>query len=546
MFHTIKSKFILNLSLAIVSLLILVVLAYAIAVNRVHTIMVHDISSVAETLKKTLHYIAEKEPEAYKDELLKKDLHELKVGKSGYVYLIASDGTLLIHPTKEGENLKNTDYGAYITSHKEGGIFEYHSVTTEQDKIAAFAYIPLWDAWIVPGTNKADYFDDLRSEFLWYFTVLLFMISGVLILLNYMTGSVILTNVGHINAVTIDLNKGEGDLTKRLPVNNIKNELGVLSQNVNGFLSKIDDTVFEVKESSSYQTSLANALSTLTNALRAKTNESDTMAKKTMQHLNDIRQSLDETVRGSTQIFEISKESEQSLGHTNKSIDTISSMISHTAQSTQALNDEFSHLISDVDNLKTITGVIRDISDQTNLLALNAAIEAARAGEHGRGFAVVAEEVRSLSDRTNKAINEVDASLSIFVQSMSAATNKIKSNSTIVEKLVAEGEDIKGQFSLIGNAINQNVEISEESLKAITKMNVNIVSIIEQIQYMSALSFENGGFINEVDEIASQIKDTDSEIDSLLSFFKLSRIPKERAYVKKTELTDTLDEDIFF
>jgi methyl-accepting chemotaxis protein len=270
------------------------------------------------------------------------------------------------------------------------------------------------------------------------------------------------------------------------------------------------------------------------------------MATKTMDHLNEIRHSLDETVRGSTQIFETSKKSEASLERTNKSIDTISSMITHTAESTNELNDEFSHLISDVDNLKEITAVIRDISDQTNLLALNAAIEAARAGEHGRGFAVVAEEGRSLSDRTNKAINEVDASLSIFVQSMSSATEKIESNSKIVEKLVGEGEDIKAQFSVIDDAINQNVQISEESLNAITKMKENIVSIIEQIQYMSALSFEKGGFINEVDEIAGQIKDTDNEIDSHLSFFKLSHMPKEKTYVKKQTAVDELDEDVFF
>ncbi|MDF1880106.1 Cache 3/Cache 2 fusion domain-containing protein [Sulfurimonas sp. MAG313] len=546
MFSTIKSKFILNLGVALFSLLCLSYIADEIAVSKVHDIMVTDINSVATSLEKTLTYISVLDDKAYAKPSLKQSIYDITIGKSGYVYLINKEGTLLIHPKKEGKNLKNTDYGSYIISHKEGGLYEYVSATTGQEKIAAFRYIRAWDAWIVPGVNKADYFDALKKEFLIYFSILFVVFGSVLTFLNYYTGSGILNHLSNVTGIAQELSTGNGDLRIRIPTELNAGELCKLSRHFNEFVQKVDNTIFEVKQSSSYQTSLANALTDLTFALRSKTNESDSMSKKTMENLNEIRQALDETVEGSKEIFEISKKSEVSLASTNKSINIISTKISETAESTHELNDEFSHLINDVDNLKEITAVIRDISDQTNLLALNAAIEAARAGEHGRSFAVVAQEVRALSDRTNKAINEVDAALSVFVQSMNGATEKIESNSKTVEELVVEGEDVKEKFALIDKAINRNVQISKDSLDAITAMNGNVVSIIEQIQYMSALSFENGEFINEVDDISQAVKETDTEIDSLLNFFKLTQVPEQKTYQRKKATEEVANDDIFF
>jgi methyl-accepting chemotaxis protein len=180
------------------------------------------------------------------------------------------------------------------------------------------------------------------------------------------------------------------------------------------------------------------------------------------------------------------------------------------------------------------------------LLALNAAIEAARAGEHGRGFAVVADEVRKLAEHTNKSVNEVDVSLSILIQSMSTATGRIENNSDIVVDLVHEGEGVLEKFTGISKSIEKSVGISEGSLATIIEMQGNIVAIIEEIQYMSALSFENSSFIGEVEEISEEIAQTKTSLNATLDFLKTTMEPTIRHYspAKREENCD--QEDIFF
>lgn len=494
--------------------------------------MISDISSVATSLEKSLKYIASKDKLAFKDEALKKQLYNIKVGKSGYVYLIAEDGTLLIHPSKEGKSLKNTDYGKYITSNKKNGIYEYHSVTSEQDKIAAFAYIKDWNAWIVPGVNKADYYNELKSSFIFYFTIILLIAISVLTLINYMTGNSILSKIMNVQDVAHDLSEGDGDLKRRLPEDskNSRDELDELSSFINNFIQKIEETIIEVKSNSHYQTSLSSSLSSIMKELKVKTDETDRVAQETKGHLNSVRTLLDENVNGSKEILVSSTHSKSSLTTASNKVDTIIDKISITEESTHKLNDDFKQLIGDTQNLRGITTVIKDISEQTNLLALNAAIEAARAGEHGRGFAVVAEEVRALSERTNKAISEIEASLSILIQSMNGATETIEANSAVVNELVVEGEQIKQEVHVVNESITDSVKIGTESQDSMLHMQKTLIDIIEEVELMSALSFENGEFINEVDNISAEIATTDNEIDKHLDFFSTSPITNIKDY----------------
>ncbi len=336
----------------------------------------------------------------------------------------------------------------------------------------------------------------------------------------------------------------EKDLTLEQP-NGLDEEFDKISSDMYQFLQSLEVALKKIKSSSYYESSLATALSSLTAQLREKIQAADAISKRTMENLNGVRVVLEENVNGSKELYSISQNTNEVLHTASEKVDKIVNRITQTQENTEVLNEEFTQLISDTTNLKEITTTIRDISEQTNLLALNAAIEAARAGEHGRGFAVVADEVRSLSEKTHKAISEIESSISILIQSMSSATEQIDSNKSVVDGLVHDGVEVKEHFEMMYGSVSTSVNIANDFQSSMESMQQQIISIIEEIQFISALAYENGEFINEVDEIAGEIASSSVEIDTQLSDLKTSEYEKT-SYSKKISSATTEDEDIFF
>ncbi len=145
-----------------------------------------------------------------------------------------------------------------------------------------------------------------------------------------------------------------------------------------------------------------------------------------------------------------------------------------TVQSTQQLSEK-------VKDVSEIMETIFSISSQTNLLALNASIEAARAGEAGRGFAVVAEQIRTLSEETQNASNQITDIIKELTEYANDASSNVEETMVSIDKQ------------------NELIHTSQKKFHNIAEAVSELTGVIRNVES------EIGNIIDSTDMIASNI-----------------------------------------
>jgi methyl-accepting chemotaxis protein len=163
-------------------------------------------------------------------------------------------------------------------------------------------------------------------------------------------------------------------------------------------------------------------------------------------------------------------------------------------------------VVEEAHSLSKLVDLIKSISGQTNLLALNAAIEAARAGEAGRGFAVVADEVRKLSQETDKAVSQI----SLGIQQVASSIESQFADKLSHGNIQAEREALQ-HFSNQLNEVGKNyLEMAEHE----TQMIASVHSSSKQLAAMFMDALASVQFQDVTRQQIEQVIDALNRLDS--------------------------------
>lgn len=188
-------------------------------------------------------------------------------------------------------------------------------------------------------------------------------------------------------------------------------------------------------------------------------------------------------------IEENSKKSFIILKNNKGAIESIGNDLMHLNSSMKEMSDGNLKLEDSSKKINNFVGYIRQISSQTNLLALNASIEAARAGEAGKGFAVVAQEIRKLSEETEKAVLQIEGIVKEIILGIDESNSSILNFTGQIKEFQTSAKRSFDLISQVEGIVDEIVE-SISNLKSVSTEQFNISSEMESVVNTVAVAVE--------------------------------------------------------
>lgn len=416
-------------------------------------------------------------------------INGLKLGKTGFLILTESDGTVLAYPGKKEILSKNiSELG--ITTLTEGIRSNDATLSFRLDGKERMARVitSARTGWKIIGViEENEITAGARGlRYLIYVAGIIFTAAGVT------AGYFIAKRIAEpLTEAAEALNKtAEGDFRNKINTRyEARNdEIGVLARSFNKFITSQASSMKQVLGAAKTVKSASGEINAGNQNLSQRTQEQASTLEQVTANLDEITASLQVTTRNFDQADSNSRTTLGVVRDGEKAIEETIDAMQQISNSSKEIGE--------------IIQVVNDIAFQTNLLALNAAVEAARAGEAGRGFAVVASEVRNLAVRTADSSKKIEMLIKESLERVNKGDMLVQKSGDILKGIVSNTKQTSDIIIEIAAAMREQSSAIEQIQIAINQMN-------EVTQQNAALGEEltanSDSMNNEAEELAEMV-----------------------------------------